>query len=223
VTPLPAPLTLVLIVAACAAVGIVLFIAGARRFRHRRIFSGGVHVLTALCFLLAAGAVGFLGAGLLTYQRLTQEQEAAQIRFQKVGDRAFDALVSFPARPPQHFELRGDEWQIDARVLKWRPVANLVGFDSAFRLDRLSGRYVDIHEERTAPRTVHSLSEAAPVDVWQLTRRYKQWLPWVDALYGSATFLPMADGAAYEIKVTQSGLIARPLNTAARGAIGAWQ
>ena len=220
---LPAPLTLALIVAACATVGIVLMVAGARRLRHRRIFSGGVHCLTAACFLLGAGAVGFLGAGLLTYQRLTHEQEAAEIRFQRLGDRDFDALVTFPARPPQHFELRGDEWQIDARVLKWRPVATLVGFDSAFRLERLSGRYVDIHEERTAPRTVHSLSEAAPVDPWQLTRRYKSWLPWVDALYGSATFLPMADGAAYEIKVTQSGLIARPLNSVAHGAVGAWQ
>ena len=45
--------------------------------------------------------------------------------------------------------------------------------------------------------------------------RYRSWVPWLDALYGSATFLPMADGALYEIKVSQSGLVARPLNQAA--------
>jgi hypothetical protein len=44
----------------------------------------------------------------------------------------------------------------------------------------------------------------------------------VDALYGSATYLPMVDGALYEIKVSQSGLLARPLNQAAREAVGSW-
>ena len=220
---MPAPLTLSLIVIACAAVGVALLVAGARRFRRRRLFSGTIHSLTALCFILAAAAVGFLGAGLLSYQRLTHEQAAAEIRFQRLADREFDAQLTYPTGRTQRFELRGDEWQIDARMLKWREFANLVGFDSAFRLERLSGRYVDIQEERTAPRTVHALNEPALVDPWQLARRYKSYLPWADALYGSATYLPMADGAAFEIKVTQSGLIARPLNPEAKTAVGAWQ
>ena len=50
-----------------------------------------------------------------------------------------------------------------------------------------------------------------------------RWLPFVDAVYGSATYLPMADGARYEISITQSGLIARPLNQAAEAAAGAWR
>jgi hypothetical protein len=44
----------------------------------------------------------------------------------------------------------------------------------------------------------------------------------VDAVYGSATFLPMADKAAYAISASQTGLIARPLNEAARNAISGW-
>src|SRR5260370_69241 len=60
------------------------------------------------------------------------------------------------------------------------------------------------------------------IDPWDLAHRYRSWLPWLDAIYGSATFLPMADGALYEIKVSQSGLIARPLNQAARAAVGGW-
>jgi hypothetical protein len=32
----------------------------------------------------------------------------------------------------------------------------------------------------------------------------------------------MADGARYEVKVSQSGLVARPLNLLARQAVGAW-
>lgn len=46
----------------------------------------------------------------------------------------------------------------------------------------------------------------------------------VDTLYGSAAYMPMADGATYEIWLTQSGLIARPANPAANTATtgGGW-
>ena len=48
------------------------------------------------------------------------------------------------------------------------------------------------------------------------------WLPGVDALYGSAVYVPMADGAAFAVMVTQSGLIVRPLGSAAQHAVGGW-
>jgi hypothetical protein len=69
---------------------------------------------------------------------------------------------------------------------------------------------------------VYELNAPQRIDPWDLIHRYHSWLPWLDAFYGSATFLPMADGALYEIKVSQSGLVARPLNQAARDAVGGW-
>ena len=38
----------------------------------------------------------------------------------------------------------------------------------------------------------------------------------LDTLYGGAAYMPMADGARYEVWITQSGLIARPTNSQAR-------
>lgn len=52
--------------------------------------------------------------------------------------------------------------------------------------------------------------------------RGDEWQIGVDALYGSAAYVPMTDGAAYEVAVSQSGLLARPLNGEARLAVGAW-
>jgi hypothetical protein len=114
--------------------------------------------------------------------------------------------------------LAGDEWQLDARVLKWKGWANLLGLDAQYRLERVSGRYRDIEQERTGERTVYGLSENPGVDLWVLSTQYPKWLPFVDAVYGSATYLPMADGARYEVKMTQSGLMARPVNEAANAA-----
>jgi hypothetical protein len=130
--------------------------------------------------------------------------------------------LSYPSGERANFALRGDEWQVDARVLKWHAFANLLGFDTAYRLERLSGRYTRAEDEVAQPRTVYALNPPQRIDPWDLVHRYHSWIPWIDAFYGSATFLPMADGALYEIQVSQSGLIGRPLNQAARDAVGSW-
>jgi hypothetical protein len=215
-------MTFTALIAACALLGLVFLLVAVSRLRHRRVMGGMMHGATALVFLLLAAGALFIAANLRTYQRLTYEQPAGELQFSRIGEGQYNAILSYPDGKRAFFLLRGDEWQADARVLKWSAFANLVGFDAAYRLERISGRYSRVEDERTMPRTVYDLNLPGSIDPWELVHRYRSWLPWVDALYGSATFLPMADGAVYELKVAQSGLIARPLNQAARDAVGSW-
>jgi hypothetical protein len=215
-------MTFTALIAVCALLGLLFLIAAIRRLRRRRVMGGMAHGAAALILFLAAACALLIGSNLRTYQRLSNEQPAGELQFSRVGERQFDAVLSYADGERVNFPLRGDEWQVDARVLKWRAFANLVGFDTAYRLERISGRYSRIEDERSQPRTVYDLHAPGRIDPWELVHRYRSWVPWMDALYGSATFLPMTDGALYEIKVSQSGLIARPLNQAAREAVGSW-
>jgi hypothetical protein len=61
------------------------------------------------------------------------------------------------------------------------------------------------------------------LDVWQVARRFPSLTPGIDAYYGSATYVPMADGARFEISLSRDALIARPANPAARSAVGDWR
>jgi hypothetical protein len=215
-------MTFTALIIVCALVALLFFVAAIRRLRRRRVMGGMAHGAAALIFLLAAACAVLVGSNLRTYQRLSYEQPAGELQLSRVGERQFDAVLSYPDGERAGFPLHGDEWQVDARVLKWHAFANLVGFDTAYRLERISGRYSNIEDERSQPRTVYELHAPGRIDPWELIHRYRSWVPWMDALYGSATFLPMADGALYEIKVSQSGLVARPLNQAAREAVGSW-
>ena len=206
-----------------ALVGILCLFAAIRRMRRRRVLGGALIGATGLVLILLGAGAALISANLLTYQRLSFEQAAAELQLTRTGEREFNAVLTYPGGEHANFALRGDEWQIDARVLKWHAFANLVGFDSAYRLERISGRYTRIEDERTQARSVYSLNPPQRIDPWDLVHRYHSWVPWMDALYGSATFLPMADGALYEVKVSQSGLVARPLNQAARDAVGSWR
>src|ERR1700722_17706380 len=215
-------MTFTALIVVFALAGILFFFAAVRRLRRRRHLGGALSGATALVLILLSACAALIAANLRTYQRLSFEQAAGELQLTRTGEREFNAVLTYPSGERANFALRGDEWQVDARVLKWHAFANMVGFDTAYRLERIGGRFARIEDERTEPRTVYDLHATGRIDPWELVHRYRSWVPWLDALYGSATFLPMADGALYEIKVSQSGLVARPLNQAAREAVGSW-
>ena len=214
---------LVAIVLVALVVAVPLEIAAFRRLRRVQLVRGTLFFLSGGILLLAAAAAVLVALNLHTYARLTQEQDAAHVSLRKLGERHYVLHLMPREGAARTYELRGDEWQIDARVLKWRPLGNLLGFDTLYRLERLSGRYGDITHERDAPRTVYGLTEDPGLDVWFLLRKHHQYLPLADALYGSAAYVPMAEGAQYAVSVSQSGLIVRPGNDAARKAVGGWK
>jgi hypothetical protein len=194
-----------------------------RRLRRAQVARGTLLLLLGAAVVLLGVLAAVVAAGLHSYTRLTHEQEAAHVALRALGPKNFALTLSIPGAAPQVYELRGDEWQIDARVLKWRAIGTIVGFDTVYRLERLSGRYSDTDEELSALRTVYPLWHAPRLDLWQLARRYHDYLPFADALYGSAAYVPMADGAQYVVTVTASGLAVRPDNEAARRAVGGWR
>ncbi len=179
---------------------------------------------------LAGGAVsGCAGAASIMlafsyygYGRLIDETLVSRIEFTEFAPGEFTARVMIDGKTDRLLDLRGDEWQMDARVVNWKPPATLLGLDPIYQLDRLSGRYSDIDDEMTEERTVHALSDELTLDVWRVARKFPVLMPGVDAYYGTATYLPMADGARFEVTLTRTALIARPVNDAAREAVGDW-
>lgn len=210
-------------------VGAVTLIAGAGALFGGRPVSGLLRMIGGAGAAAAAGFVALAGMNVQTYARLTHERPVATLSLDQLGPQHFEAELSLPeteGRPASRrtYEIHGDEWRIEARVLRWKPWANVLGLDSQYQLDRLSGRYIETEDERTAERSVHDLRPESRVDLWALGRRYGILSNAVDTLYGSGAAMPMADGAEYEVWITQSGLIARAANSEAEeAAAGGWR
>lgn len=211
------------VLAALAGLGAILFIGGLVRLRRRRLLSGSGEAVGGVILVVLGLGAGAAAANLYTYHRLTAEQPVAQLRFHQAGSQAYDAELRLPDGSTRHLALQGDEWQLDARILKWEGLAILGGATPRFRLERLSGRYRDLQQARTGPYTVHQLTADAGLDLWSLARRHQKWMPWIDAIYGSGVFMPMADGAEYEVTIAPAGLVVRPANAAARESAADWR
>jgi hypothetical protein len=219
------PQTLLVAVAGIGGVLAVLLAIGAvRQMRQWQFRKGSVYLVGAALVGTLGVIGGMLAASLHTYTRLTHEEEAARVVLRALGPQRYELLlVRTRGGPSERYELLGDEWQIDARVMKWGPMGNLIGLDTVYRFERLSGRYADHDQERKGARSVHALSQDGTLDFWQLVKKYHDYLPLADAMYGSAAYVPMADGAQYVVRVSPTGLLIRPLNDAAKKAVGGWK
>ena len=109
------------------------------------------------------------------------------------------------------YDFAGDAFYVDAHILKWHSLVNLVGLHTAYELDRVAGRYNTVAEERSRPQTVYSVARPKPVNVFDTVRRFKLLAPLVDAEYGSATFVAATKPAEFEVRVSASGLLIRPI------------
>lgn len=210
------PSLFVLIPALACAIFALIFLAGARHCRMRRAALGaGLRLLLALGFALAAiGLIG-LGVTIRHYLALEGEVTVARLDFRELAPNRFEVRVTTADGREQLFELTGEEWQLDARVISWKLPAALAGAPPLYRVERLSGRYRDIARERESARSVHALDAGALPDLWVLKGRFPRWLPFVDAHYGSAAYLPMGDGARYTVTLGgRGGLVARPADAA---------
>jgi hypothetical protein len=151
--------------------------------------------------------------GLRGYQALTHEEVVAIVNTVPDGPHRFRATFHFNDGTRREFRLAGDELYVDAHILKWKSIANLLGLHTEYELDRVSGRYRAIDDERSGQRTIYSLSEESPIDLFGMRRRFPRLAPIVDAEYGSASFIAADQPARYELRVSTTGLLLRPLET----------
>jgi hypothetical protein len=195
--------------AVLAALGLILLFAGVAALFRARPIRFTLRTLAGLLLLALGALAGTVSIGIQGYHALTHEALAAYMHVRPQGPQRFQATLRYPDGREANFQLSGDEIYVDAHILKWKPVANVLGLHTAYELDRVAGRYRDISQERSAPRTIYQLNEERPVDLFGLRRRYEFLSPLLDAEYGSATFVPVNKPVELELRVSTSGLMIR--------------
>ncbi len=209
---------------------VIILIAGYISFRAIKTlwlsswFLGWLRGMFGLTLLALGIAVGVVAWDVYSYKQILVGQPVATINFESIEDQYFDALVVDAQGNQQRFSLYGDQWQLDARIIKWQGYFSGFDIKPAFRLDRLNGRYYDLHKETTEKRSSFSLVKIPfYLDLWRFIHQHPDWFPILDANYGTARYLPMKNGALYEISLTNTGLSVRPLNDVASAAMAEWK
>lgn len=201
---------MLLVFAVMMVLGIIFGYCVSRAWKKRRILGSFTFLLMTLLMFMSALVVVLVAAGIKGYKALVREELAATVYLTPLGSQQFQARIVRPDARDTVFTIAGDELYIDARILKWKPVVNLLGLHTAYCLDRVAGRYGDIKDERAKVRTMYALDGGMkPWDIFFLRTRCNFLAPILDAQYGSATFAPVQGVRTVRIMVTTSGLMAR--------------
>jgi hypothetical protein len=190
-------------------VSILFFILTFRAMRKKKLLSSTIRLLCALLCLSVAALFGTITIATQGYRALTHEEIAAVVTTEPLGAKWFMAYFKFPDGKEASYRLVGDALYIDAHILKWRPIVNILGLHTAYELDRVAGRYADIKDELFSTRTVFLISQDKAVNMFSLRQRYWVLGPLLDAEYGSAAFINLEKSAKFEIRVSATGLLIR--------------
>jgi len=203
-------------------IALILLLLGLRIMLRRGWFLTWLKGTLAVGMVLVAAGLGLAATDLYSYHSLAKQSEIATLSVEQIDQQRYRVSVFLPQGEAQDYELLGDLWQMDVRVLRWKgPFASL-GLQPGYRLDRLSGRYLRLEDERDRERSLHQLSGSnTGFDVWRLLHASGKQ-NWVEASYGAATYMPLRDGARFSIQLSSLGVMARPLNREAQEAVERW-
>lgn len=216
-------------------VGLMLSFAGLGRLMKLRVAAGGTRFLFGIGFLGAAGVTTLAGLNLQTYKRLTYERPVARVSFAAVTGDAdrFKVKVSLeeggevtcfvPGGGQDNCQLSGDEFSMGARVITFKPMANILGYDSVYRLEYIEGRESRRYNTSTVTEATsngRALSENPGLDVHALAKEQGSKVGVKGTQFGSAVYAPMEDGLSYDIILTQQAMTLKPANEATRLRLG---
>jgi hypothetical protein len=199
--------------AAFGLLGLLFLVTGALALRRGKLLGTALDLAAALLLIATGALCGTIAVATRGYDTLTREEVAVVVEVEPSGARRFQARFSFPDGRERRFGLAGDALYVDAHILKWKPIANLLGLHTAYELDRVAGRYASLDDERTLPRSVFSLGVDKPVDLFDLRTRFSLLRFLVDAEYGSASFVVADEPASFEVRVSTTGLLIRRAGT----------
>src|SRR2546427_1334923 len=194
------PEPLVIVMAVFAVLGVVLLVAALVTLRKQRWLGTGMSLMLAIFFLALAALAATVSVAMQGYRALTREVVAATVVTRPSGPERFLATFTFPDGRRELYELAGNALYVDAHIVKWHPLANILGLHTAYQLDRVSGRYDRLEDEQTKPRRMFALSRRTPVDMFQLARSLAFLGRVVDTEYGSATFFSARGPVELELR-----------------------
>ena len=199
--------------------GLMMVFAGIARVAGMKLASGGARLFFGVGFLGLSGVIAFAGLNLQTYKQLTRETAVTRISFASTdASDSYTAKLTYPGGETAQYPLTGDEWEIGARVIRFQPMANMLGYDSVYKLDRLYGRYTDV--ARADETNGIALSNNPGLDVRELAKAQGRRFGLSADSYGSAVYNPMADKLVYDVKMTQTGLVVEAANAYTRAQLG---
>ena len=207
----------------CAGFAIVVALLAWSRWLAGRRWAAAGHLLLAVLL----GVTVTLGWPLVryveTYDLRVPERPVAEVFFERIGPSRFRVAVTrVPAGRMQVVELAGDEWRLDLSVLDWSDGAVRLGSRPRYRIEAVVSRPAPATAAGLTMNITARLIRGDAQAPWLASQGVTQGRPLIATRPLLGPWLPMADGARFDVRITANGAVeVDPLNVAAGDSLAA--
>src|SRR3546814_10295038 len=134
-----------------ALLAVIVLLVALRLLRGGHWLMGWLRGTCGFLVLLFAGLIGLIGYDVSTCAALPDKKPLVTVSFHAQGPQRYEVSLE-QGNETRTVMLEGDLWQLDLHLLRWKSLAELIGLESGYRLERLSGRYLAVELGRASCR-----------------------------------------------------------------------
>ncbi len=176
-----------------------------------------------LVFLGLAALVGLLAFEASQHRAIPADKRLATVHFSAQSGQRYEVRVE-GAESQGDALLEGDLWQLETQLLHWSGLGELIGLEPGYRLQRLNSRYLAVEQQAGARfAEIRLVDQPVGAQPGEWLERLRLDIPFLTVERLRTSHLPVADGASFAIELAPTGLLATPVNAAAREALQQWQ
>lgn len=195
--------------------GVMLLVLSFRRHRHHRDVSALLHGISGALLLLGGSLLFTVALNFNTYSELRAGTPIAEVSIEKATENTYLLrLLRIPAGDLQVFSIRGEQWDLQARLLHWRGWTRKLGLSDHIRLEQLNSLSTRKVRNSSTQGYVNSyaLTGDPGIDLWRLHQRYADQSRWLDTEALRTASLPLQDGARFHVYWQENQLVVRQIN-----------
>jgi hypothetical protein len=188
------------------------------RLRRRPVEGAGLitstlRLLLILLIIAVSAATLFLLAFLQSYTSFTQLERIGTVYCTPVPGSENDMVLrlvmvnSSTGGRLREYRVLGQQWVIEGHILKWDNWLNFLGLPTMYKLTRVRGRYLKAEDEASMPSTAYSLVPKEEDPFWMWLYQHGSRLPFINAVYGNATYTFPSESKAFHLYATTSGFM----------------
>jgi hypothetical protein len=204
-------------------VALVALLLAARLLLNKKWIAGFLRGCLGILLLCLTAVLAFSAKDILSYRGAENNQTIATLSFRKKDGNLYQLELQESGGNLYTTDIEGQQWQLYSRMFKWTPLAGALGFRPGYRLESVAGRFIELQLDKASGKhDAQILNSSGQVDVWQFLNKHPVSFLSVDAYMSSPGFIPVADGAIFDLVLSGQNLTVNPLNDAAKSALKSW-
>lgn len=201
-------------------VAIIALALSAKFLLNKKWLVGFFRGCLGLFLLLLTVLLGFSARDIFSYKAIENNHSVVTLSFRKKEGNSYHVELQETGGGYYVADIEGQQWQLNLRMFKWTPLFGAVGFRPGYRLEDISGRFIELQLDKMVEKPeLKKMNVSGQIDVWQFLNQHPAAFPSVEAYIGSPGFIPAADGAIYDVILSGQNLTVNPLNDAAQSAL----